>query len=87
MLIFLLSYERLLAQFDTNVFGTVKVTQEVLPHFRQRKSGTVVFISSLSGWYGDPFTSAYSGSKFALEGTVVTRSPPLPKHTFTHNNT
>ena len=30
----------------------------------------MVFISSRSGWYGDAFVSAYSGSKFALEGLV-----------------
>ena len=66
-------YEDFLAQFETNVFGTIKITRAVLPHFRTRKSGTLVFISSSSGWQGDPFSSAYSGSKFALEG----RSPIL----------
>lgn len=29
------------AQFETNLFGVIKVTQAVLPHFRQRRSGTV----------------------------------------------
>lgn len=65
-----LSYEDWLAQFDTNVFGTIKVTKAVLPHFRERKSGTMVFISSLSGWIGHAGCSAYAGSKFALEGIV-----------------
>ena len=31
----------------------------------------MVFISSRSGWYGDAFVSAYSGSKFALEGEIL----------------
>ncbi len=60
--------EQFVAEFDTNVFGSIKVTRAILPHFRQRRAGTVVFIGSLSGWIGDPFCSAYSGSKFALEG-------------------
>ncbi|PVH77405.1 NAD(P)-binding protein [Cadophora sp. DSE1049] len=65
-----LGYEDFLAQFDTNVFGTIKVTRALLPHFRQRHAGTVVFIGSLSGWIGHPGCSAYAGSKFALEGMV-----------------
>ncbi|KAF2729578.1 NAD(P)-binding protein [Polyplosphaeria fusca] len=65
-----LEHEDWLAQFDTNVFGTIKTTKALLPHFRQRKSGTNVFISSLSGWIGHPICSPYAGSKFALEGIV-----------------
>ncbi|KAE8444949.1 hypothetical protein EG329_014076 [Mollisiaceae sp. DMI_Dod_QoI] len=65
-----LEYEDFLAQFDTNVFGTVKLTRAVLPHLRQRRTGTLVFIGSLSGWIGHPGVSAYAGSKFALEGIV-----------------
>ena len=63
-----LEYEDWLAQFDTNVFGTIKVTRALLPHFRQRQSGAMVFVSSLSGWIGHSGCSAYAGSKFALEG-------------------
>ncbi|KAK0124111.1 hypothetical protein ONS95_009094 [Cadophora gregata] len=65
-----LRYEDFLAQFDTNVFGTIKATRAILPHFRQRHAGTVVFIGSLSGWVGHPGCGAYAGSKFALEGMV-----------------
>lgn len=65
-----LSYEDWFAQFDTNVFGTIKVTKALLPHFRERKTGTMIFISSLSGWVGHAGCSAYAGSKFALEGIV-----------------
>ncbi|KAI0839646.1 NAD(P)-binding protein [Hypoxylon sp. FL0890] len=67
-------YDQLLAQFDTNVFGTFKVTRAVLPHLRERRSGTMVFISSLSGWHGHPFVGPYAGSKFALEGLVESLS-------------
>ncbi|KAI1416386.1 NAD(P)-binding protein [Hypoxylon sp. FL1857] len=65
-----IEYDQLLAQFDTNVFGVFKVTRAVLPHLRERRSGTLVFIGSLSGWHGHPFTGPYAGSKFALEGLV-----------------
>ncbi|GFF56550.1 uncharacterized oxidoreductase YusZ [Aspergillus udagawae] len=64
------SDEEFRANFDTNVFGVLKVTKALLPHFRQRRSGTTVFISSRSGWYGDPLVGPYSGTKFALEGLV-----------------
>ncbi|PGH35599.1 hypothetical protein GX50_01580 [[Emmonsia] crescens] len=59
-----------LSQFNTNVFGAAKVTRAILPHFRQRREGVAVFISSVSGWSGDPFAGVYCGSKFALEGIV-----------------
>ncbi|KAF5617843.1 Zn(II)2Cys6 transcription factor [Fusarium sp. NRRL 25303] len=65
-----LSYDEFVSSFETNVFGPIKITRAVLPHMRARKSGTMVFISSLSGWVGHQFTGAYAGSKFALEGVV-----------------
>ncbi|GFF27394.1 uncharacterized oxidoreductase YusZ, partial [Aspergillus udagawae] len=64
------SDEEFRANFDTNVFGVLKVTKALLPHFRQRRSGTTVFISSRSGWYGNPLVGPYSGTKFALEGQI-----------------
>ncbi|KAJ9624601.1 hypothetical protein H2204_010783 [Knufia peltigerae] len=69
-----LEYEDFLAEFDTNVFGTIKVTRALLPHFRERRSGTMVFIGSLSGWVGHAGCGAYAGSKFALEGLVESLS-------------
>ncbi|KAI1102879.1 NAD(P)-binding protein [Jackrogersella minutella] len=67
-------YDQLFAQFDTNVFGAFKVTRVVLPHLRERRSGTMVFIGSLSGWHGHAFVGPYAGSKFALEGLVESLS-------------
>ncbi|KAI8631265.1 hypothetical protein F5Y19DRAFT_463564 [Xylariaceae sp. FL1651] len=67
-------YESLVAQFETNVFGVYKLTRAVLPHLRERRKGTLVFISSRSGWHGDPFVGPYTGSKFALEGMVESLS-------------
>jgi NAD(P)-dependent dehydrogenase (short-subunit alcohol dehydrogenase family) len=63
-------YENFLAQFNTNVFGTIKVTRAILAHLRQRRTGMIIFIGSLSGWIGHAGISAYDGSKFALEGNL-----------------
>lgn len=63
-----LGYDGFVKQFETNVFGLLKVTNAVLPQMRERRSGTLVFMSSLSGWKGDEFCGAYAASKFAVEG-------------------
>jgi NAD(P)-dependent dehydrogenase (short-subunit alcohol dehydrogenase family) len=55
-------------QFETNVFGVVRVTQAVLPHMRERRRGRIVMMSSVSGFVTPPAQGAYSSSKHALEG-------------------
>jgi NAD(P)-dependent dehydrogenase (short-subunit alcohol dehydrogenase family) len=62
------SIEEVMAQFDTNVFGIWRVCQAVLPHMRERRGGCIINIGSLGGQIGLPFQSAYSATKFALEG-------------------
>ena len=56
------------AQYETNVFGVIRVTQAVLPIMRKQGSGRIINISSGAGRTGYPGGSAYVSSKFALEG-------------------
>jgi NAD(P)-dependent dehydrogenase (short-subunit alcohol dehydrogenase family) len=62
------SMEEIKAQFETNLFGVIRVTQAVLPIMRRQKSGIIVNISSALGRFGLPITSAYVSTKFAIEG-------------------
>ena len=60
--------EQIERQFQTNVFGLMNVCREMIPHFREQKSGTIVNISSLGGRVPFPFSSLYNATKFAVEG-------------------
>ena len=63
-----ISIEEFKEQYETNVFGVIRVTQAVLPIMRNQRGGIIVNISSIAGKIGFPLTSAYVSSKFALEG-------------------
>ena len=63
-----LSMSEIKAQYETNVFGLIRVTQAVLPIMREQKSGIIVNISSIGGKMAIPLQSPYHGTKFAVEG-------------------
>lgn len=60
--------DKLREQFEVNVFGAMEVTRALLPHFRSRRAGLVVNISSGAGVFTLPLLAPYCASKFALEG-------------------
>lgn len=63
-----LSASDIQAQLATNFFGVVHVLHAALPILRRQRSGHVIIISSVAGAVGMNHCSAYSASKFALEG-------------------
>lgn len=54
--------------FETNFFGVLRLTQDLLPAMRERRRGRIVLVSSDSAVGGDPGLSLYSATKYALEG-------------------
>ncbi|RFC71597.1 oxidoreductase [Streptomyces sp. AcE210] len=54
--------------FDVHFFGPAALVRAVLPHMRVRRSGAIVQMSSMGGQMSFAGFSAYSGTKFALEG-------------------
>jgi NAD(P)-dependent dehydrogenase (short-subunit alcohol dehydrogenase family) len=65
------------AQVETNLFGPMNVTRAVLPVMRAQRSGLVISISSLAGMIGTEFGSAYSTSKFGMEGWIEALTPEV----------
>jgi len=62
------SMDAIKRQFDTNVIGLIEVSKAVIPHFRHKRSGTIINISSIGGRMTFPFGSLYHGTKWAVEG-------------------
>jgi NAD(P)-dependent dehydrogenase (short-subunit alcohol dehydrogenase family) len=62
------SMEEIRAQMETNVFGAIAMTKELLPLMRKQKSGHIIQISSQAGIRATAGFGVYNTSKFALEG-------------------
>ena len=54
--------------FQTNLYGLLRVTRAFLPHFRQRRGGHILNLSSMAGLTGAPGWGLYAATKFAVEG-------------------
>ena len=63
-----ISIEEIKMQFETNFFGVIRVTKQVLPIMREQNGGIIINVSSVGGRIGLPVLSAYHSTKFALEG-------------------
>ncbi|WP_299550237.1 SDR family oxidoreductase [uncultured Tateyamaria sp.] len=53
---------------DVNFMGVVRCTKALIAHFRERRAGHVITISSVGGLVGQPFNEIYCAAKFAVEG-------------------
>lgn len=56
------------AQFETNLFGWIELTNLVLPVMRRQGGGRIVMNSSVLGYAAFPYRGAYNAVKFAVEG-------------------
>ena len=61
--------EEIKSQYETNLFGVIRVTQAIIPVMRKQKSGTIINISSgVVTMGGQPGGSADVSTEFAVEG-------------------
>ena len=67
-----LSRQALRQQFETNLFGTMELTNLVIPVMRKQGYGRIIQNSSILGFAAMPYRGAYNASKFALEGITDT---------------
>lgn len=56
------------SQFETNFWGTINLTNALLPHFRKQRSGKIITVGSITGLLNFPNAAYYGASKHALEG-------------------
>ena len=54
-------------QLETNFFGPVRTMKALIPHMRERGTGTIINVTSTEGLLATPAISIYGSSKFALE--------------------
>ena len=62
------SIDQARALFDTNLFGSIRMTRAVLPQMREQGSGRVINVSSVLGLVPAPFGALYAATKHAIEG-------------------
>jgi short-subunit dehydrogenase len=62
------SIEQARALFETNLFGTIRMTRAVLPYMREQGSGRIINVSSVLGFLPAPFMALYAATKHAIEG-------------------
>jgi NAD(P)-dependent dehydrogenase (short-subunit alcohol dehydrogenase family) len=93
------SMEQVHQVFDTNVYGTIRMTNAVLPIVRRQKSGRIINLGSILGVIPAPFSAHYGAAKHAIEGysesldhevrvfgiRVVVVEPGMTKSSFERN--
>lgn len=67
--------------FDVNVFGTLNVIRSVMAHFREKKAGHIINISSIAGFLGGfPGWGIYNATKFAVAGLTEALAAEVKSH-------
>ena len=66
--------------FDVNFFGSVQLTQAVVPHMKAQRAGSVVMVNSMSVRIIEPYFGGYAASKGALMTVVQTMAKELGAH-------
>ncbi|MFF4503338.1 oxidoreductase [Streptomyces sp. NPDC001401] len=74
------SVEQAQSVFDTNVFGVMRMVNEVLPHMRTQQRGRIINISSVLGFLPQPYMAAYAASKHAIEGYTESLDHEIRDH-------
>ena len=62
------SLEKIRAQIDVNLFGTIYTTRAAVPFMRRQRTGHIIQVSSVGGRIGAPGRAPYSAAKWAVEG-------------------
>jgi NAD(P)-dependent dehydrogenase (short-subunit alcohol dehydrogenase family) len=62
------SVEEFRKQIETNLFGVIIMTKDVLPYFREQRRGHIVQVSSVGGRIGPIGRAPYAAAKFGVEG-------------------
>lgn len=75
-----LDLDKMKAQFETNVFGLVDITNRVVAGMKERGDGDIVNIASTSGMKGHSHGTAYSASKWAVRGITQCWQAELRPH-------
>ena len=63
-----ISDDKIARQINTNLLGVLRVTQQFIPYFREKKNGLFITTTSIGGIVGFPLNSVYMATKWALEG-------------------
>ena len=70
--------------FDTDVIGAMLVTQQFIPHFKQRRSGVILTTTSLAGTIAFPRDAVYGAAKRAQEGMMESLWYEMKPVSYTH---
>lgn len=63
-------FERVRANFETNVFGSLELSQLALKNMMAKDSGQIIFISSIAGRIVMPYWGSYNMTKFSLSAAA-----------------